>query len=62
MSRTFELGKEVSLEVKQYKRVEKWCRQQVSEGAAFLFDPVLFQDTLYNISKEFVFPFEVRMW
>lgn len=50
----------MSLDVKQYNAVEKWCRKQVSLGAAFLFDPVLFHDALYRASKDFDIPFEVR--
>ena len=49
----------MSSEVKKYKAVEQWCRKQVSDGADFLFDPVLFHQTLYKTSKEFDFPFEV---
>ena len=49
----------MSTEVKKYKLVEQWCHKKVSDGADFLFDPVLFHHSLYTASKEFHFPFEV---
>lgn len=48
----------MSAEVQKYKLVEQWCHKKVSDGAEFLFDPVLFHHSLYTASKEFHFPFE----
>jgi hypothetical protein len=47
------------LKVEEYKEIERWCRDAVSSGSGFLFDPMLFHQKLHDASVSFQFPFEV---
>jgi hypothetical protein len=44
-----------------YDKVERWCKESVTENQPFLFDPELFRKMLEHKSEEFGFPYEVRM-
>ena len=41
-----------------YYRVERWCREEISNGSNFLFDPVLFREAIEAESKREDFPLE----
>ena len=45
-----------SQEESKYYRVENWCREQISNGSEFLFEPVLFEGAMKATSESFDFP------
>lgn len=42
----------------EYIRVERWCRDHIDNGSDFLFDQVIFQETIRATSKALDFPLE----
>ena len=46
-------------DVEQYNEIESWCKHEIASGSDFLFDPVLFQQTLEVKSSEWGFAYEV---
>jgi len=49
---------EESAQIDQYRKVERWCKDQINNSSDFLFDAVLFQTTMRATSKVFNFPLE----
>ena len=45
-------------QIDHYKKVERWCKDQINNTSDFLFDPILYQTTMRATSEEFNFPLE----
>ena len=48
-------------EEEKHDQIVRWCQEQINNGSDFFFDPKLFRETLRVKSKEWDFPFEVRL-
>jgi hypothetical protein len=44
--------------VRQYWNVDHWCRQHIRNGSPFMFDPILFEQTMKHASEQLDFPLQ----